>query len=85
MKEEPSIFAVLIESMKEDDLASEANQLDALLRHVAWTTGSEFLGEFGLKMKTLKSAQWNRMSDKTRESFANVAVAILKVWPEIGL
>jgi hypothetical protein len=85
MKEEASPFAILIDYLKQDGLAADAEQLNTLLRESAWTTGSEFLGEFGLRMKELKTAQWHRMNPKTRASFRSAARAIMKVWPDIGL
>jgi hypothetical protein len=85
VKEEPSPFAILIDYLEEDGLAADAKQLNTLLRDVAWTTGSEFLGEFGLRMKELKTTQWHRMSSKTRASFRSATRAIVKVWPDIGL
>jgi len=71
--------------MKEDGLAEEAKKLENLLREAAWTTGSEFQGEFGLEMKDIKRSSWKRMSEKTKASFKCVASMILKSWPGIGL
>ena len=85
MKEEESPFAILIECLTQDELTDEARELDVLLREVAWTTGSEFLGEFGQKMKEIKTTQWDHMQDGTQAAFTNAAGAVLKVWPEIGL
>jgi hypothetical protein len=87
MKQEtkPSPFATLIDCLKEDGLAAEVKKLDYLLREVAWTTGSEFQGEFGLEMKNIKKSSWNRMSEKTKACFKSVADTILKAWPDIGL
>ena len=81
---EPSPFATLIDYMKENGLADEAKKLDTLLREVAWTTGSEFRGEFGFEMKNIKRSSWKRMSEKTKASFKSVAGMILKSWPGIG-
>jgi len=85
MKTQPSSYAILIDSLAEDGLQAQSKELDVLLRHVAWTTGSEFMGEFGQTMKEIKASQWSQMSDKTRRSFKSAADEILKVWPEIGL
>jgi len=85
MNAQPSPYAVLIDCLQQDGLQDDAKELDELLRHIAWTTGSEFLGEFGFRMKRLKETQWDRMSDKTKQSFRIAAKTILKVWPSIGL
>ncbi len=85
MNNQQGPYADLIDHLRQDGLLQEAKELETLLLHVAWTTGTEFIGEFGLKMKSLKTAQWDRMSDKTRQSFKKAAEAILTVWPMIGL
>ena len=87
MKKEtkPSPFATLIDCMKNDGLDAGAKRLDLLLHKVAWSTGSEFQGDFGLEMKNIKRSSWRRMSRKTRTTFGSVADSILKVWPAIGL
>lgn len=44
-------FEKLIELLAVDGLAPESEKLENLLKKVAWTSGSEFYGEFGLEMK----------------------------------
>jgi hypothetical protein len=85
MNEQPSPYAILIDCLQQDGLLTEAKELDGLLRHVAWTTGSEFMGEFGARMKKVKAKQWGRMSDKAKQAFRIASEPILKVWPHIGL
>ena len=85
MQDSQSPFAALIESLQGDGSTDEARQLDVLLRQVAWTTGSEFLGEFGRAMKALKATHWHRMSDKTKACFRDAAAAVRKAWPRIRL
>jgi hypothetical protein len=85
MNEQPSPYAILIDCLQQDGLRTEAKELDFLLRHVAWTTGSEFMGEFGARMKKVKAEQWGRMSSGSKQSFRIAAETILKVWPDIGL
>jgi len=81
-----SPFVTLIDCMKDDGLAAGAKRLDLLLHNkVAWATGSEFQGDFGLEMRGIKRSSWRRMSRKTRVTFGAVADTILKVWPAIGL
>lgn len=46
-----------------------------LLKKVAWTSGSEFYGEFGLEMKKIKSEKWKEMSSETRAIFDLCAFA----------
>lgn len=85
MNKHPSPFAILIACLEEDGLLSDSRAFDVLLRQVAWTTGSEFMGEFGKKMKQLKASQWSHMSGKTRSAFRAAADDIKTVWPGISL
>jgi hypothetical protein len=81
-----SPFASLIDCMKNDGLAAGAKRLDLLLRgKVACARESDFQGDFGLEMKSIKRTSWRRMSFKTKATFGSVAGMILKVWPAIGL
>ncbi len=80
-QDEPTPLAMLIDHLKEDGLADEAEKLNTLLRKVAWTTGTEFLGEFGLEMKAVKKSSWKRMSAKTKATFASAARLVKKTWP----
>ncbi len=50
----------LIERLKTFNHIEEANKLDLLMHHSAWTTGSELLGELTLE---LRSMQGNYPSD----------------------
>jgi hypothetical protein len=85
MNVQPSPHAILIDCLAQDGLLAEAQELDDLLRRVAWTTGSEFAGEFGLALKKLKAAHWGRMSDRTKQAFKTAAAAVRQVWPKMGL
>jgi len=85
MNENQNPLTTLIESLEGDGLTEEARQLNVLVRQVAWTTGSEFLGELGQAMKALKATHWNRMSDKTKTCFRGAAAAVRKAWPQIRL
>jgi hypothetical protein len=85
MDNKPSPFEQLIEYLAEDGLADESEKLGFLLRKVAWTTGSEFYGEFGQEMKKIKAGSWNRMRAETKAAFKECAEMVCKVWPDIGL
>jgi hypothetical protein len=77
--------AALIEALKGDGLLAEAETLDTLLRHTAWTTGTEFLGEFGLAMRKVRASAGRRMSGKTRACYKEAARAVRKAWPLMRL
>ena len=54
----------LIEGLKTVGHPDEANKLDSLMHHTAWTTSSELLGELTLELKNMKG---NYSSDITKE------------------
>ena len=78
-------FEKLIELLAIDRLALESEKLEDLLKKVAWTSGSEFYGEFGLEMKKIKSEKWRKMSPETRAVFDLCVFEVRRVWPHIGL
>jgi len=78
-------FSDLIDALSKDQLPTPSKKLDFLLRDVAWTTSSEFLGEFGVEMNKIKKAYGDRMSADTKEKYSIVALQINKVWPDMQL
>ncbi len=76
-----SPFAVLIDRLAQDGLTDEAARLNTLLRETAWTTGTEFLGEFGLAMKGMRRAVRKRARPETRAAFNAAARVVRKTWP----
>ncbi len=84
MKEQ-SPYQHLIDDLNKDGLVTPAKKLHFLLCDIAWTTGSEFLGEFGSEMEKIKQTYWDRMSGTTQSSFMDTAKIILKNWPNMNL
>ena len=78
-------FFALVDALSKEGLVIESEKLDFLINKVVWTTGSEFLGEFGIKMKEIKETCWGNMQDQTKTVFSDAAKEVLHVWPEIGL
>jgi len=76
-------FAVLIDRLRADGLVDEAAELDILLRHMAWTTGTEFLGEFGLAMKKMRRTVRRKAGAETKAAFEEAARAVKKAWPHM--
>jgi hypothetical protein len=85
MTQAQSPFEALIQNLAGDGLTDAASELDMLLRHIAWTTGSEFLGAFGAAMKAVKATHWHRMSHKTKACFRDAAIPVHAAWPRIRL
>lgn len=81
METQPNPFVVLIDRLAQDGLADEAVRLNELLRQTAWTTGTEFLGEFGLAMKRMRKSVRSRASAETKAAFRSAAKAVRKAWP----
>jgi len=77
----PDPFESIVDHLKKDGLPDHANSFDELLHHVAWTTGTEMIGELGLEMKRMWPMVKARGSDETKESFRSAARVVRKSWP----
>lgn len=80
---QPDPFAVLIDRLTQDGLTDEAARLNVHLRQTAWTTGTEFLGVFGLEMKNIRKSVRRRASPETKAAFRSAARVVRKAWPLI--
>ena len=76
-------FVVLIDQLRQDGLIEEADRLNVHLRETAWTTGTEFLGEFGLEMKRMRKSVRRLASAETKATFRAAARVIKKTWPHL--
>jgi len=74
-------FGLLIECLKKDGLDGEAATLHVLRYEMAWTTGTEFTGEFGQAMAGMRKAVKKGASDETKKAWRASGKAVLKVWP----
>ena len=75
-------FDELIASMRADGLTSDAERLDSLLHKVAWTTGSELVGELGQAMKNTVREHGDSFSDGTRAKMEAAFEMVRRVWPD---
>lgn len=75
-------FDDLIASLRFDGLSAEADRLHVLLHEVAWTTGSELLGELGQELKKIEEGGTAKPSGETREKIAECFRMVLRVWPD---
>ncbi len=80
---QPDPFAVLIDHLAQDGLTDEAARLNVILRQTAWTTGTEFLGAFGLEMKSMRRSVRRRASVETQVAFRSAAKVVKKCWPRM--
>jgi len=76
-------FPDLIDRLRQDGLIDEANTLNVLLREMAWTTGTEFLGEFGLAMKKMRKTVRRCASAETKAAFKASAKVVRRAWPQM--
>jgi hypothetical protein len=74
-------FDELISSLREDGLGAEADHLHFLIHKVAWTTGSELVGELGQEMKKLEREHGAMLSATTRAKIEAAFDMVKRVWP----
>lgn len=74
-------FDELIASLRADGLSQEADRLHDLIYKVAWTSGSELLGELGLEMKKLERERGDRFSTPTKAKMDGAWDIVARVWP----
>lgn len=77
----PDPFKSIVDCLKKDGLTDQADRFDELLHHVAWTTGTEMIGELGLEMKRTWPVVKRRGSGETKEVFRSAARIVRKSWP----
>jgi len=76
-------FGALIDYLKKDGLNDEAAKLHVLAREMAWTTGTEYLGEFGHAMASMRKVVKHRASAETKVAWRASAKVIRKAWPSL--
>lgn len=75
-------FEVLIRSLRVDGHQHHADFLDHLLHKVAWTTGSELIGELGQIIKKIKTEDSSRLSAETNKDMKEGMDMVKAVWPD---
>ena len=75
-------FDELIASLRADGLGSEADRLHCLIHKVAWTTGSELVGELGQEMNKLEQQHGSRLSAGTSAKMKAAFDVVRRVWPD---
>lgn len=75
-------FEELIARLRCDGLSTEAERLHVLLHEVAWTTGSELLGELGQQLKEIEQVGSPKLSGDTGEKIAECFRMVFRVWPD---
>jgi hypothetical protein len=75
-------FDELIASLRSDGLNSDADRLHFMIHKVAWTTGSELIGELGQVMKDVARTHGDSFSDGTRARMETAFEMVSRVWPD---
>ena len=74
-------FDELAASLRNDGLSDEADRLHVLLHEVAWTTGSELLGELGQELKRIEQEGSPTRSSKSIEKIEECFSMVFRVLP----
>lgn len=75
-------FADLISSLRVDGLVKQADLLHCYLHEVAWTTGSELIGELGEKIKEIRKENLGSLSAETKQNMKEGMDMVKVVWPD---
>jgi hypothetical protein len=76
------IFEELLSALRTEGHDQISQRLHVLLHEVAWTTGSELMGELGLEILTFqRSAQ--SLSPELQKLLCRCMDVVKKVWPAI--
>ena len=75
-------FERLIVSLRADGLAKDADRLDHFIHGVAWTTGSELVGELGQEITKLHREHGDKFSSSTRDQMEDALEMVARVWPD---
>jgi hypothetical protein len=75
-------FDELIAQLRAAGHTSTANRLDVMLHRVAWTTGSELLGELGSEILQFQRSTPS-FSATLQQALSRSLEMVRRVWPEI--
>ena len=76
-------FDELIAQLRASGHMSAADRLDFMLHRVAWTTGSELLGELGAEILQFQRTTPS-LDAAVQQSLTRTLEMVRRVWPEIG-
>ena len=75
-------FDELTASLRDDGLSTEADRLYILLHRVAWTTGSELIGELGQALKKIENDGSPTISANSAQKIEECFKMVRRVWPD---
>ena len=74
-------FRQLIQELRREHFDEIADNIDSILIHVAWTTGSELIGELGAAIRDFQRTQ-PVVSPSLRSALEQCARIVVRVWPD---
>jgi hypothetical protein len=74
-------FEQLIASLRNDGLLKEAERVHQTIHEVAWTTGSELLGELGMAIKSMRKESPPGLSDESKKKMREAMRMVKRAWP----
>jgi hypothetical protein len=75
-------FDELIVLLRDDGLFSDADRLYLLLHEVAWTTGSELVGELGQALSKIEKKESPSRSVNSAQKIEECFKMVGRVWPD---
>ena len=75
-------FDELVASLRTDGLTNDADRLHFMIHKVAWTTGSELVGELGQAMKDVAGQHGRSLSEVSRLKMETAFEMVRTVWPD---
>lgn len=73
-------FEKLIVCLRADGMEPEAHSIHHLMHKVAWTTGSELLGELGQKINRIREEKNSDLSDETKKKMKEGIQMVRVAW-----
>jgi hypothetical protein len=75
-------FDECIVALRTDGFSKEADRLHHLIYKMAWTTGSELLGELGQEIKKIEKEHSKSFSANTNTKMDIAFEMVARVWPD---
>jgi hypothetical protein len=73
-------FEALIRQLRVEGYAEAADQLDTILHHTAWTTGTELLGELGIALRDFTRTR-PKAGTELRRCLRTCRRVVRRAWP----
>ena len=77
-------FEKLIVSLRNDGLLKESDKLHYMIHKVAWTTGSELIGELGEAIKAIRKDNLHGLSDDSKKNIRESMDMVKRVWQDFS-